>query len=38
MNDEPDTEARDIVCLAGGAALIVLGAGLAMTHPACCAP
>jgi hypothetical protein len=33
MNEEADTEARDIVCLAGGAALIVLGAGLAMTHP-----
>jgi hypothetical protein len=34
MNKESDTEARDIVCVAGGAALIVLGAGLAMTHPA----
>jgi hypothetical protein len=32
--EEPDTEARDIVCVAGGAALILLGAGLAMTHPA----
>ena len=26
-------EARDILCLSGGAALIVLGAGLAMAHP-----
>jgi hypothetical protein len=33
MNEETDNEARDIVCLAGGAALILLGAGLAMTHP-----
>ena len=34
MTEESDTEARDIVCLAGGAALMVLGAGLAMAHPA----
>ena len=26
-------EARDILCLAGGAALILLGAGVAMAHP-----
>ena len=31
---EPDTEARDILLLTGGAALIVLGAGMAMAHPA----
>ncbi len=29
-----DSEARDILCLSGGAALIILGAGLVMTHPA----
>jgi hypothetical protein len=28
-----DTEARDILCVAGGAALIVLGAGLVVAHP-----
>ena len=33
-NESDDGEARDILCLAGGAALIVLGAGVAMAHPA----
>jgi hypothetical protein len=30
--DHSDSEARDILMLTGGAALIVLGAGLVMTH------
>jgi hypothetical protein len=30
---DADTEARDILLLSGGAALIVLGAGMALTHP-----
>jgi hypothetical protein len=34
MTEESENEARDIVYLAGGAALVVLGAGLAMAHPA----
>jgi hypothetical protein len=29
-----DTEARDILMLSGGAALIVLGAGMVLAHPA----
>jgi hypothetical protein len=33
-NHQMDAEARDIMLLSGGAALIVLGAGLVMTHPA----
>lgn len=32
--NETDGEARDILCVAGGAALILLGAGLALGHPA----
>jgi hypothetical protein len=32
-SEESDTEAREIVCVAGGAALILMGAGLAMAHP-----
>jgi hypothetical protein len=30
---EEDGEARDILYLAGGAALVLLGAGLMMAHP-----
>ncbi len=33
-NGQDATEARDILCLSGGAALMILGGGLAMTHPA----
>jgi hypothetical protein len=33
-NNQLDPEAKDIVCLAGGAALMILGAGLVLTHPA----
>jgi hypothetical protein len=33
VSETDDAEARDILLLAGGAALIVLGAGLAMAHP-----
>jgi hypothetical protein len=33
-NHETDPEARDIICLSGGAALMLLGAGLVLAHPA----
>ena len=33
-NGKDDAEARDILYLSGGAALIILGAGLVLTHPA----
>ncbi len=29
----PDTEGRDIMLLAGGASLMILGAGLVLAHP-----
>ena len=32
-NNSQDTEARDVLCIAGGMALLVMGAGLVMTHP-----
>jgi len=33
-NDDPqDLNARDVLCVAGGMALLVMGAGLVMTHP-----
>jgi hypothetical protein len=33
MNDQEDSETRNTLYLAGGAALMVLGAGLIMAHP-----
>ena len=32
--DSDDTEGRDILFLSGGAALMLLGAGLVLSHPA----
>jgi hypothetical protein len=34
MNDNTNSEVRDAVLLAGGVALVVLGAGLVLAHPA----
>ena len=33
-NGKEEAEAREILYLSGGAALMILGAGLVMTHPA----
>jgi hypothetical protein len=33
MSESGNSEARDIVCVAGGLALMVFGAGLILVHP-----
>ena len=33
MSEKENSEARDILCLAGGVALMVFGAGLTLAHP-----
>jgi hypothetical protein len=33
-NDHSDSEAKDILFLAGGASLMILGAGMVLAHPA----
>jgi hypothetical protein len=32
-NDQMDSEAKDILFLSGGAALMILGAGMVLAHP-----
>lgn len=32
-DNSQDTQARDVLCVAGGMALLLMGAGLVMTHP-----